>query len=326
MSVLVTGAAGFIGGHLVDHLLENDQKVICFIQPEDDLRWLHDKPVTLHFGDITNRESIEPAVRGDIEYVFHLAAVIHSVRSEEYVRVNVKGTENLMMVCCDRIPNMKRFVFVSSVSAMGPCRGQKELTETDECCPDNDYGRSKLAAEDILNRCDTLPSTIFRLGLVYGPRHDFGLFPLFKIASRKMRFLMGELETNPIYVEDAVCALWMAACSCTTQSRTYILAGDRVCTYNELVEKIEDSLGVRTWKIRVGGTFISALDALICVHARVVGRTPVIDLRRFQYRERTRFVYDISRIISELNFTPEIDLEPGIRQTVEWYREAGWIR
>jgi len=326
MQVLVTGAAGFIGSHMVDHLVSRGLSTIALVHPDDDLCWLADKPVELAMADITDPESLRPVLRRRPDFIIHLAGVLPPQTPGTYYAVNTAGTANLVELCHQEVPNLRRLVMGSSLLAMGPCRHQGARTIGERCQPDNDYGRSKFEAEEIIRRyARSVPATIIRMGMVYGPRQSGTLFPLFKLASRGIRLQPAELLTNPIHVTDAVQALWRAAVVHSTVHQTYLLAGPTSCTFSELAVAIERSLGVRTRTIRLNQWLVRLLDAIVSLHARLRRCAPLIELTRFRDFESANYLCDLTRLQDEFGFYPSIDLEEGIRQTALWYRQAGWL-
>ena len=120
MKALVTGAAGFIGSHVVDLLLENGIEVTSFVMESDDLTWLKGKDTNIIFGDCTDTQSLEHAITTDLDYIFHLAAVMNAPDAEIYDRVNYQGTRNVVDLCLEKKVELKRFVYVSSFAASGP--------------------------------------------------------------------------------------------------------------------------------------------------------------------------------------------------------------
>lgn len=105
MNILVTGGTGFIGSHLVDHLLARGYRVRCLIRRNSNLTCIQNKGVEFVYGDLLDKKNLEPAVKG-IEYVFHLAALSMGSIHKEFYRVNVSGTRNLLEVCCGLIPDL----------------------------------------------------------------------------------------------------------------------------------------------------------------------------------------------------------------------------
>ncbi len=140
-----------------------------------------------------------------VDYIFHLAAVMGGVAPDVLFRVNFEGTKNLVEVCREQGVVPERFLFASSVTVMGPSGKNSLLDEGAPCRPLSDYGKSKLAAEEYLASAEnTLPYTILRLPVVYGPGSDGGLYIFFKLMSKGLQVNVGTLEATVCFVWDVV--------------------------------------------------------------------------------------------------------------------------
>ena len=145
--VLVTGGNGFLGSHLVEALIRRGYRVRCLVRRTSDLRWIQGLRVEYVHGNLADLTSLSRAVQG-VDYVYHSAGVIKALKPETYYRVNRDGTRNLLQVCSDSRENFKKFIYVSSLAAVGPSPNGRPLRE--ESCPRpvSDYGRSKLEGEE----------------------------------------------------------------------------------------------------------------------------------------------------------------------------------
>ena len=167
---LVTGASGFIGSHLAAALAAAGHDVSCLVRSTSRVDFLSTLPVRLVDGDCRERGSLRAAVSG-ADYVFHLAGAISAADRQTYFDVNAGGTKNLVDACLEWNPALRRLVHVSSIAAAGPSPRGGSLSESDECRPVSDYGRSKLEAELALRAAgDRLPWVIIRPPNVLGPR------------------------------------------------------------------------------------------------------------------------------------------------------------
>ena len=183
-NILVTGAAGFIGSHLVRELLRGGNRVTCLVRPGEGISAIAGLDCRIRVRGLVAPATLMDAVAG-AEYVFHLAAVMGGSAPEMLFRVNSEGTKNLVAACCRQGVRPERLLFASSVTVMGPSGKGHDLDEGAPCRPVSDYGKSKLAAEEFLASAENaLPYTIIRLPVVYGPGSEGGLYIFFKLLSK----------------------------------------------------------------------------------------------------------------------------------------------
>ncbi len=192
--VLVTGANGFLGSHIVDALLARGDKVRAMVRPKSDLSWLDGKNVEIVLGELDRPDSLAAAVKG-VDAIIHNAGVISEKDPYLYHLYNSEGTRRLAEATLEHTPSMSRVVYVSSQAAGGPTRGYRPMTETDDPRPITAYGQSKLLAEkQLLAMKDQLPITIIRPPALYGPR-DRAWLTLFKLVARGWLPLIGKYKS-----------------------------------------------------------------------------------------------------------------------------------
>jgi len=325
MKVLVTGANGFVGSHLVEGLLERDHRVRGLVRRTSNLRWLEGLDLELVYGEATDPATLPGAVR-DIEVVYHAAGVTRARRPEIYHQVNCQGTVNLLEVCREHVPRLKKFVLISSQAAAGPGENGRPSREDDPCRPVSEYGRSKLMAEQAAaGFVDRLPVTTVRPPAVYGPR-DTDFLTYFRILKKHLRPLLGfrERPVSVCHVRDVVSGTILAGESERSAGRTYFLSGGET-TWDELTRIMAEALGVRALKIRVPTFTLHVLAALNEAFAPLRRETPVLDRRKAREMTAACWTCDWSRAAEELGYRPSVALEEGVRETVGWYRRQGWL-
>jgi nucleoside-diphosphate-sugar epimerase len=322
---LVTGANGFLGSHLAEELLRRGFDVRCLVRRPRGLGWIETLDVQLVRGDCRDRAALGPAVEG-VDYVFHLAGVISAVRWEDYYQTNVVGTRNLLEMCLERNPGLKKLIHVSSISAAGPSEKGRASTEDDPARPVSDYGRSKLAAEEAVREFSgKFPFVIIRPPNIIGPRQKELLEAIRLLRKRiKPGIGTGEPQTSLCYVRDVVEALILAAERPEADGRTYFLADPRPYSWSEITAAIQEALGTGRAFLKVPYAAQLLAASVSETAARLTGRSPRLTRMGVISSRKYYWIYDGSRIGRELGFAARTGLRQAIRETVEWHREHGW--
>ena len=206
----VTGGTGFVGSHLVDHLLQRGSEVRCLVRDRSSLSWLQGKPVTLVEGDLDSEAIIRDVASGTDAF-FHLAGATGAPSREQYFKVNADGSRKMARAALEAAEPPGVFIYLSSLAAVGPGLSGEVLTEGRPPRPVTDYGRSKLEGERILSGMGPLPLVTLRPPAVYGPR-DRELLPIFKLASKGFLPIMNPAANlSLVHVEDLVRGIVTAA-------------------------------------------------------------------------------------------------------------------
>ncbi len=160
MRVLLTGGSGFVGSYVAEQLAALGHTVRALVRPRSDSKLLKTlNNVEFAPGAIEDRPSLDAAVRG-VDAVVHVAGLVKARRPEEFFQVNAEGTKNLLAAAEAHAPGLRRFVYVSSLAAVGPSPDGKPVPDEASPRPVTHYGRSKLAAEQaVLGAKDRLPVT-----------------------------------------------------------------------------------------------------------------------------------------------------------------------
>lgn len=326
MKALVTGATGFIGRHLTEELERRGNEVSCLVRKTSQSRELQNIGVHLILGDCRDKTTLEKAVEG-MDYVFHLAGVITAQTWEAYYLANTVGTRNLLEVVAERNPTLKKFVFVSSISAAGPSEKGRGLNEDDPARPISNYGRSKLLAEQaVLGHKEKLPAVILRPPNVLGPRQR-ELFESIKLIKRRILPLVGtgEPQTSLCYVGDLVDALILVAESDEARGKTYFIAHPEPYAWGEITGAVAEALGIRRFFLKVPFSLQMVLALISETSSRLTHEKPFLTRESVIAAKRYYWIYDASKIERELGFVPKVALKEAIAKTVAWYRERGAI-
>ncbi len=329
MNILVTGGTGFVGSHLVEHLLDRGYRVRCLVRRNSSLTYLSNSDVEFVYGDIRINKSLEAAMRG-VDYVFHLAAVHGgTIAKEEFYEVNVLGTKNLLEVCYRFAPKLRKFIHVSSLSAVGPRKNQRPLTEDSPCFPIGRYGQSKLGGEKIaIEYNNKFPIIIIRPPLVYGPRDrsEYNVLRYMKKVKKGFYLIRGSKKEyfSIIYVKDLVEGLLLAAESNKSEGQKYFLCNEKPTTYEEICTLTGGALQKKYIKIIVPLLILDARMFCKELYARMTNKG---QLTKMQGLKKTpqHWICDSSRAKIELGCQPKTSLAEGIEKTALWYSKHGWI-
>jgi nucleoside-diphosphate-sugar epimerase len=324
--VLVTGATGFTGRHLVRSLAEHGQKVRVLVRSAARAAGLP-PGVDVQVADITDPAAVSRVVQG-VSTIYHLAAAYReaSHREKGYWRINVAATHNLLEAAA--ASGVERFVHCSTVGVHGNVTNAP-ADETTAFCPGDAYQRTKLEAELLAlsyARDRGLPVTVGRPTAIYGPA-DTRLLKLFRMIANGTFVMLGtrDIFYHMVYVDDLVRGLKLLATHPRAVGEAFILGGGRYYSLKTIVDMIAKLLGVRQPRLRLPALpfqLVGSLCEAICVP---FGIEPPIYRRRVDFFTKSRaFSIDKSRRV--LGYTPRMALEDGLRRTLDWYLVEGHIR
>lgn len=320
--VLVTGSTGFIGSCLVRALLNKGYRVFCLIRKASNPERIKDLDVRLVTGSYRDRPFLSDAVR-DMDFVFHVGAVIHARDWETYRQANVDSTVNLLESCARSNPGIKKFVFVSSIAAAGPAKDKIPVKESDDCRPVSFYGESKWMAEQAAARFfKDLPIVIIRPTHVLGIGQQELNFVL-TLAKKRIfpRLGNGDKQISLCFVQDLVRALIMAAEHKKVKSQVYFVANREAYAWQEILNFIKKELGL-SWVINIPFPVLVSLAGILEMIARIRDVSPPVTRDDILSTRRYYWLHDVGKIKKEIGFSPEVNLETGLKEIVRWYRDA----
>lgn len=326
MKALVTGATGFVGSHLVERLLSEGLEVICMTRATSNSEWIDSLPVEVRQATLDDSNALTAAVK-NVDFVFHVAGLTKGRSHDDYHAVNVEGTRRLLDAAI-RVGHVdQRFLYVSSLTAVGPNRGVGPSDETTEPHPVDSYGETKLAAEQcVLGEASRMPVTIVRPPAVYGPR-DRSFLTLFRAAKRfHMVPSIGPStqELSFVHVSDLVDGIWRAAATPVAVGRTYFISGG-IHRRKEVMDALAEALDMRLLRIRIPSIAAKAVGELGELVWTLTGKSQIVSRRKIRDMLRPRWTCSWERARAELGLEPNIDLQSGMKDTARWYRENGWL-
>ena len=322
MKVLITGATGLLGSHLLKELQRRGERVRALVLPTEDAQPLIARGLEVVRGDITDAGTLPPAVR-DIEVIFHLAGMMGVWRPlADYRLVNVTGSGNLYRAARDA--GVRRFVHTSSHTVYGLGHG-RFLTEKDAVRPDRyPYSLSKTEGERLIRRLmleSHVETVILRPGTFFGPydRLHFGRMAQKTKEGRALILGKGDNALPFCYVTDIVQGFLLAAYHKSAPGNIYNISNDRPLTQREIYNEIADAVGGKRPQFHLPyvpvhyGSIVAER-----VLARLTGiKPPVTELGALMFGSDNRHSIDKAR--RELGYEPQVDLRAGIQLAASWF-------
>jgi dihydroflavonol-4-reductase len=328
MRIAITGGTGFIGSRLALRCLADGHAVRVFGQENTPAEAENRRLVEAHgaeivVGSVTDRSALGALCEG-VDVVVHLAATQHemNVPDQRFWDVNVEGTRNALEAAVES--GVKRFVHGSTIGVYAANRGT--IDESSPCEPDNIYGRTKLAGEElVLGYGARLPVVVVRIPEVYGPG-DRRLVKLFRAVDRGVFFMIGSGRNvhHVIFVDDLVDGFLRAAEEPGAVGEVMLLAGKEPVTTNEMVAGIARALDRRPPRLRVPLFPFLVLAVLMEKALRPLGIRPPLHRRRLDFFRKT-FTLSGAKAKRAMGFSPAVGFDEGARRTAAWYRQAGLL-
>lgn len=325
MRVLVTGATGFLGGHLIEELAKGPHVPICAYRKGSDTGNIDRLGLEKVTFDLTDRVSMLSALR-NVDAVVHLAAYYtFTGKKELYDKVNVKGTADLLQACKE--VGVKRFLYCSSTEAMGPIAAPPG-DEDSPLNPQYEYGRSKARAEGLV-KASGLDWTILRPSGIYGPSNldDVAFYFITSFKGFASKFIIGSGKNyiQFVHVKDVVQGFVKALDARASIGGTYIITQARPYTYEEVYRVLAKIFQQREPRWRVPRSLAKLMMLPIEGINLLIGRENFLYRRETVNSVTSDRAFKIDRARRDLGYEPMYDLPEGMAETVAWYRDNGYL-
>ena len=320
-SVLITGASGFLGYHLIIAALEKKLEVIAAVRGSSNIEHLKGLPiqfVLLNYEDISALNKV--ITDNKINYIIHAAGVTKGVRQQEYDYVNATYSVNLAKAVNVADGNFKKMVFISSLAAVGPSIDNVTIiNEQTIPRPVTAYGKSKLLAEKELGTVK-IPLIILRPTAIYGPR-DKDIFIIIKTINRGFDPYMGKFvqQLSFVHAKDVADVAVQALFANNTGIYT-ISDGNNYSRYQfaDIAKRILRKNSIRT---HIPMPLIKVLAYFLETANGWVNKPAVINREKLHELAAKNWSCDISKAKNELNFIPKFNLENGLEDSIQWYKD-----
>lgn len=323
MNILVTGATGFIGKNLVERLLEEEYNVVC-VSRKKIKKGTFSKDIQNIVLDLQEIEKIGNQMQG-IDVVIHVAAQLghYGIPYDYYYNVNYLATAKLAKLSVQY--NIKQFILCSAPFVVG--LGGRDTKEDEPYMPTNEYSETKMLAElGVINICEgRIPYTILRPSYVYG-KEDVRRTALYR-SIKKKRFALttsGKAYIQPTYVSDIVDGFMLSILNAKAYNQIFNLGGYE-CTAKEYLECIAQNVGSKLIQINIGyslSVFIANIIDGMC--KKLFKKAGFVNKGRIDFFAKDHSC-NIEKAKSVLGYQPKVDLDKGIKLSVQWAKENGYL-
>ena len=318
MKVLLTGATGFVGSHIVEDLISNNNSIITTIRKSSNLKWIKNYPLHFEYCSLNDVENLSKIV-SSVDVIVHCAGVVRALNWEEYYNTNVIGTRNLVQAAIKNKSNVKKFIYISSQAAMGPSQTEKPKFLTEEEKPVSNYGKSKLLAEQEVKKLDgQLPYTIIRPASVYGPR-DKDIFIFFNLVKHHLKpNTYNKRFIQLVFVKDIAKVISMSLNNEKTNNKTYYLCDGNIYTWKDVATTIASANNIKTIPIVLFDFIFKTVASFYEIIAKITKKPQVLSKEKIGEMLQTYWTADNSNVIKDTNFE-FTKLENGAKITYNWY-------
>jgi len=323
---LVTGASGFVGGHVVKLLVESGVRVRGMVRDPAKAEPLEKLGVETVTADLRDAESLRRAVDG-VDHVYGIASLFRQAGLPEEVfhDINAEGIRRLFDAAIDA--GVRRIVHCSTVGVLGHV-ADPPGTEESPYSPGDMYQRTKLEGEKIAMeyfRSGKMRGVVIRPAMIYGPGDTRNL-KLFRMIAKGHFFYVGPGRqcVHFIDVRDLARAFYLAMTRDDVNAEVFIIAGEKAVPLVEMVTRIADELGVKRPRIHLPVKPMQWLGSACEAICRPLHINPPIFRRRVDFFTKNRH-FDGSKARRDLGFEPAKTFEAEIADIIKWYKEQSWL-
>ncbi|MBP8725594.1 MAG: NAD-dependent epimerase/dehydratase family protein [Saprospiraceae bacterium] len=328
-TLLVTGATGFVGYHIVNHAVQQGFSVVATCRTNSPKADLDHLPIFWANVSLFDESALSTLIADrNVQYIVHNAGLTRAKRSEDYYSVNAHSTRILAQAARRAGEQVKKFVLVSSLAAQGPGKHpQQVLSVMDPEEPVTHYGKSKLMAEKLLLESGLQQRLVFRPTGVYGPR-DRDFLEMIRLINRGIELYLGRgpQSLSFVYVCD-LARLLVEALESPYQQKTYLVADGRQYDRSDF-GRVAGELMHKNGrvKIQLPVALAQSVAALAeCFAMASKGKPPILSREKIIDLVAPSWACDPGDSFKDFNFTPQFDLQGGLAQTIAWYKSNAWL-
>ena len=333
-SILITGASGFIGSFIVEEALKRKFAVWAGIRSSSSKKYLRERKIHFLELDFAHPNEVRAQLSGHkgtynkFDYIVHCAGLTKCRDKKEFDLVNYLQTKYFVDTLRELNMVPKQFIYISTLSVFGPVheKDYAPIKETDICTPNTAYGLSKLKAELYIQSIPGFPYVFYRPTGVYGPR-EMDYFLMAKSIRNHMDFSVGfkRQDLTFVYVKDIVQAIFLGI-EKQISRRAYFLSDGKVYKSSAFSDLIRKELGnPYVIRLRCPLIVLKVVSLLAEFVATRSGKSSTLNSDKYKIMKQRNWQCDITPVMKELGYVPEYDLEKGVKETIAWYKNEGWL-
>lgn len=339
MKILITGASGFIGSFLCEEGLKRGMETWAGMREHSSRRWLTDKQLKFATLDMTDAIRLKEQLSayqqevGRWDVIIHAAGATKCLKREDFDLHNFQCTKNLVNTLKDLDMMPDQFLYVSSLSVLGPIREElnadgtyNDMVASDIPQPNTAYGESKVKSEEFLKGVNGV--TIFRPTGVYGPREK-DYFMMAKSIKQHIDLAVGYKKQviTFVYVHDLVEAIFAAIGKAdVANGKTYLVSDGHNYDSRAFSDLIQKELNVKNvLHIKAPLWLLWVICAVAEGFSKLTNKPSTLNGDKYRIMCQRNWQCDISPLKKDLGFTPGWPLERGVKECMDWYKENKWI-
>lgn len=339
MKILITGASGFIGSFLCEEGLKRRMETWAGMREHSSRRWLTDKQLKFATLDMTDAIRLKEQLSayqqevGRWDVIIHAAGATKCLKREDFDLHNFQCTKNLVNTLKDLDMMPDQFLYVSSLSVLGPIREEQnadgtynDMVASDIPQPNTAYGESKVKSEEFLKGVNGV--TIFRPTGVYGPREK-DYFMMAKSIKQHIDLAVGYKKQviTFVYVRDLVEAIFAAIGKAdVANGKTYLVSDGHNYDSRAFSDLIQKELNAKNvLHIKAPLWLLWVICAVAEGFSKLTNKPSTLNGDKYRIMCQRNWQCDISPLKEDFGFTPEWPLERGVKECMDWYKENKWI-
>jgi UDP-glucose 4-epimerase len=328
-SIIITGANGFIGQHLVAECLDQGMQVYAAVRKGSQVGKLATMKCTIveiNYDDVQSIAALMAKISPD--YIIHNAGLTRTPDYNEFLKVNRDYLIHIVEGVRQSGITIQKLLFVSSLAAYGPADFQPDgiVTHTSVPHPVTNYGRSKLAAEQWLWQQKDIPFNIIRPTAVFGPGEK-DLLQVFQMIQSGINLMagFGSQKLTFIYAKDLV-NMMIKAVTTPQVHQAFFATDGHEYRGEDFPNAIQAALGKKAITLKMP-VFIIRMGAHIsALIGKITGKFPTLYPERVNEIQARSWACDTENNRKELGFTAQYSLQEAINETVAWYQKEGWLK